>query len=469
MTVSSSTSKVVGLGNGVTTAWPFSFKVLDEDHLEVTYTDADDVETLLASGYTVSLNADQEASPGGTVTYSPAIASGTKLTIARVLPVTQPTDLQNQGGYYPEVLEQALDQLIMVVQQLDERVSRAVLAPISSDAEPDDLIAELTALVAAATAAAVALTNLSSLIYTSSSAPSTPGSGYLWRDTTGGATDHRIKMWDGTDWISLISVNVTANTAVPYLGGVLTLHTDGLTFSGDTDTGIYRAGANDLRLKSKGTDWGRVTEFGFGVGAAAPDVNTPLYVELSQDARTSAHVKNPSTGASARAGFRAEVGGSGAYIDYSAFYNSGSPYGVEQANGVGTIYKNADIFALNPAAGTPEYGRFSPTLGAKFKNTLKAWAVVDLTGTMTIIDSFNLTSVTDNATGDFTCNFTTAFADALYGMVGGGYYTGGVNYFPCIHTGTARTTTACRIAVVAPGSGALADVDEITVAFMGAN
>src|SRR5690349_20499961 len=106
MTVSSSTNKIIGSGNGVTTAWPFSFKVLDPEHLVVTYADAAGDETTLdASDYLVILNADQDASPGGTVTYSPAIASGTRLTILRSVPYTQAIDLKNQGGFFPEVLE----------------------------------------------------------------------------------------------------------------------------------------------------------------------------------------------------------------------------------------------------------------------------------------------------------------------------------------------------------------------------
>lgn len=134
MTVSSSTSKIIGSGNGVTTSWPFSFKVFDPEHLVVTYTDASGDEATLDPGqYIVSLNADQDASPGGTVTYSPAIASGTKLSILREVPYTQATDLKNQGGFFPEVLERAIDQVVMQVQQVREQLLRAFkLSPSQS-------------------------------------------------------------------------------------------------------------------------------------------------------------------------------------------------------------------------------------------------------------------------------------------------------------------------------------------------
>jgi len=127
MTVSSSTNKIIGSGNGVTTSWPFSFKVFDPGHLVVAYTDASGDETVLGSGdYVVSLNADQDASPGGTVTYSPAIASGTKLTLLRSVPFTQAVDLKNQGGFFPEVLERGFDLVVMQVQQLREQLARSL-------------------------------------------------------------------------------------------------------------------------------------------------------------------------------------------------------------------------------------------------------------------------------------------------------------------------------------------------------
>ena len=134
MTVSSSTNKIIGAGNGVTTSWPFSFKVLDPEHLVVTYTDAAGDETTLDPGaYTVALNIDQDASPGGSVTHSPAIASGTKLTILRSVPYTQAIDLENQGGFFPEVLERGFDLMVMQVQQLREQLARALkLSPSQS-------------------------------------------------------------------------------------------------------------------------------------------------------------------------------------------------------------------------------------------------------------------------------------------------------------------------------------------------
>jgi hypothetical protein len=49
----------------------------------------------------------------------------------------------------------------------------------------------------------------------------------------------------------------------------------------------------------------------------------------------------------------------------------------------------------------------------------KAWVNFNGTGTVAIRASFNVTSITDNGTGNYTVNFTTAFADASYSCVTG--------------------------------------------------
>lgn len=53
----------------------------------------------------------------------------------------------------------------------------------------------------------------------------------------------------------------------------------------------------------------------------------------------------------------------------------------------------------------------------------KAWVNFNGTGTVAIRASFNVTSITDNGTGDYTVNFTTAMPDANYAIS----FTGDVN------------------------------------------
>lgn len=46
--------------------------------------------------------------------------------------------------------------------------------------------------------------------------------------------------------------------------------------------------------------------------------------------------------------------------------------------------------------------------------TAKAWVNFNGTGTVAIRRAFNVSSITDNGTGDYTVNFTNALADANY-------------------------------------------------------
>lgn len=137
MTISTTSNSVTLLGNGSTTAFSFNFVYDSAADIFVIFTDATGAQTALSSTqYTLVLNPPALGSiwgAGGTVTYplmgSP-IASGTSLTIYRQLPYTQNTSISNQGDFYPQVVEAALDTLCMETQQLAAQVTRSIQVPI---------------------------------------------------------------------------------------------------------------------------------------------------------------------------------------------------------------------------------------------------------------------------------------------------------------------------------------------------
>jgi hypothetical protein len=92
----------------------------------------------------------------------------------------------------------------------------------------------------------------------------------------------------------------------------------------------------------------------------------------------------------------------------------------------------------------------------------KAWVNFNGTGTVAIRDSFNVTSITDNGTGDYTVNFTTAMANTNYcfqgtaGQGGTGYsfvsaeYAGTVSakrFLVITHAGAANDATEVHLAI----------------------
>ena len=125
MTISSSASQTVLACTGGTT-FTFSFVGVSASYIKCTYTSTAGVATLLSSSaYTVSLNAASSGQiwgVGGTVTWSAGSShSNGTLTIQRILPLTQGTSISNQGDFYPQSVEQAIDTVCLELQQVAAR------------------------------------------------------------------------------------------------------------------------------------------------------------------------------------------------------------------------------------------------------------------------------------------------------------------------------------------------------------
>jgi hypothetical protein len=80
-------------------------------------------------------------------------------------------------------------------------------------------------------------------------------------------------------------------------------------------------------------------------------------------------------------------------------------------------------------------GTSSVPVDTVINGSAKAWVNFNGTGTVAIQASFNVSSITDNGTGNYTVNFTNALADANYvAFLGNG---GGYNDLNGTHTSTA--------------------------------
>lgn len=149
-----STARKAGplLGNGATTSFPFTFKVFAASDIAVTIANSLGVETALVlnTDYSVTLNPNQETSPGGTVTYplsgSP-LPVGSRLTIVGAVDYDQPLDLPSGGNYSPLALENQLDRMVMQIQQLREVAGRTLRAPVTSDVDPELPVPQANAVI----------------------------------------------------------------------------------------------------------------------------------------------------------------------------------------------------------------------------------------------------------------------------------------------------------------------------------
>jgi len=96
--------------------------------------------------------------------------------------------------------------------------------------------------------------------------------------------------------------------------------------------------------------------------------------------------------------------------------------------------------------------------------TAKAWVNFNGAGTVAIRASGNMSSITDNAVGDYTNNFTTAMIDANYAfnLTRGSLPSNGFITQP--DTTTIPTTGALRVTCVIITNASLQDVERVCVA-----
>lgn len=136
---------------------------------------------------------------------------------------------------------------------------------------------------------------------------------------------------------------------------------------------------------------------------------------------------------------------------------------------IASVGTSGQLLTSNGAGALPTFQANAASTGAA-----KAWVNFNGTGTVAINTSFNVTSITDNNTGDYTINFTTAFSSANYAVSGTSADTAGSRVFFAYagNNGSgsyfyvAPTTTAVRIATTT-FAGLFADSSIVGVACFG--
>jgi hypothetical protein len=97
------------------------------------------------------------------------------------------------------------------------------------------------------------------------------------------------------------------------------------------------------------------------------------------------------------------------------------------------------------------------------KQVCKAWVNFNGTGTVAIRAEYNVSSITDNGVGEYTVNFTTAFADANYAVVGTSQNNVTSNsYIVFVDYTVGATASAVKIITSSPA--AVGDSEMVSVA-----
>lgn len=128
MSVTSQTPINRYAANGVTTVFPYSFKIVSQGDIKVT---VDGVVKALTTDYTVS---GVGVDAGGNITFISAPASGTTVVVKRDMQLLRNTDYQDNGDLLADTLNPDQDAPVLMIQQIAAAVLLALRAPDTDSA-----------------------------------------------------------------------------------------------------------------------------------------------------------------------------------------------------------------------------------------------------------------------------------------------------------------------------------------------
>ncbi|OUL17302.1 hypothetical protein B0X78_00290 [bacterium AM6] len=126
MTVPAYTGPNTSIANGVTTVFPFNFRILEASHLLVTVNGL--VRTL---GVHYSLSGAGNPA-GGNVTFFAPPAANAKVVLARSMPFIRVINYENLGDLLAQTLNEDQDSPVMMIQQLAANAMQIIIDPEGS-------------------------------------------------------------------------------------------------------------------------------------------------------------------------------------------------------------------------------------------------------------------------------------------------------------------------------------------------
>ena len=545
-----STARKAGplLGTGSQTTWPFTFKVFAAGDIQVTIANSASVETLLVLGtdYSVALNANQETSPGGTLTYpisgSP-LPTGSVLVIIGDIDYDQALDLPTGGNFNPLALENQLDRTTMQIQQLAEQMTRTVKVPVTSEdsgqlsSDLADGIITLTPAIAEIQAVAADLANLDAVaanaanintvatnvtdvtnfadVYQGPKASNptlrNDGSALQLGDLYFSTATNNMRAYGSAGWVDAGTATPVTITPQEFSGNgsttTFTLSTapafeaacdvsiSGVAQKVNVDYDIVGTSLVFTTAPVSGTSNIYVKILSTYAGGV-PNDGSVTTLKLADDSVTAAKIATGAVGstelANGAVGSAALAAGAvtntrllDANVTTSKLADDAVTAAKIAAGAVGTSELADDsVTAAKIAAGavgTSELADANVTTAkladanvtaAKMSGAqsgsapvygARAWVNFNGTGTVAIVASGNVSSITDVNTGGYIVNFTSAMPSASYAVQVNcgdtpGYYFCGVR----LNNVAAATTTATRFQCVGM-SGSSADADPPSV------
>ena len=142
--------------------------------------------------------------------------------------------------------------------------------------------------------------------------------------------------------------------------------------------------------------------------------------------------------------------------------------GISGVGNSGMSIRDVDASANRLTIDTSGNLHFDSGFGSAGKAyAVRAWVNFDGSGTVSIRESGNVSSITDHGVGQYTCNFSSAMPDGDYVICGSAGHTAEANQISVTQNrgATAPATSSCRISVTYANSY-LIDVGQVTAAFI---
>ncbi len=239
-------------------------------------------------------------------------------------------------------------------------------------------------------------------------------------------TDGTNSIWKAQSALSIANTQISGNIVSSQIAPSVTLTTPlisgNLNFDANGTSGIRLTSANTITFHTAGTEDVRIDANG-NVGIGTTSSTTKLELGFSNAGTTLASaplvtLRNDSFTNGAVTGLVSQnsQGGNAVGIDFISLNQVNDASG---ASGGMRIWQN--VAGAKSYQLSLEFGgdfRFNSGYGsAATAYGCRAWVNFNGTGTVAIRASGNVTSITDNGTGDYTVNFTTAMPDANYSPI----------------------------------------------------
>ena len=350
--------------------------------------------------------------------------------------------------------------------------------------------------------------------------PTNPEAFMFYADT---ADNNNLKIRNSANngFTTIGSVNSANLGLLPVAGGTMTGQLLGddssgagspaYAFDSDTDTGMFRNGANTIGFSTAGTERAIINSNGFTIRARGDvrfnDSDSSNYVALQSPTTVSSNVTFTLPGADGSSGQFIKTDGSGnlSFATVSTFSGAASALtGTSLASNVvstsitslGTLsslavsgtstlptVNSTTVTATNVNSTTAKATTlktnatnrvataFQNSSGTEIGRLANTYVNFKGSGTVAINDDLNVSSITDNGTGAYTINFTTAMADANY-SVGLAWNIQSVNNRSCGTDSSNYTTSGFRVTIEDPGQNYASgtsrqDCSRISVAVFG--